>query len=102
MSSSNSTIIVGGGLAGLTAASILRRAGHTVRETFFGRDAIYAADEVFMTGTAAEVTPIRELDRRPIGAGSRGPITRAVQDTYLRGVRGEVDWMRDYITSYEL
>ncbi len=91
-----------GGITRQTAIEILRRAGHTVRETFFGRDAIYAADEVFMTGTAAEVTPIRELDRRPIGTGSPGPITRAVQDTYLRGVRGEVDWMRDYITTYEL
>jgi branched-chain amino acid aminotransferase len=92
-------------LAGITrdtAIAIMRRQGHEVNETVFGRDALYAADEVFMTGTAAEVTPIREVDRRTVGPGHPGPITKAVQDTYLRGVRGEVEWMRPYITTYEI
>jgi len=89
-----------GGITRDTTLAILKRLGYEVKETFFGRDAIYCADEVFMTGTAAEVTPIRELDRRVIGDGKPGPVTAAVQDTYLKGVRGEVDWMREYITPF--
>jgi branched-chain amino acid aminotransferase len=56
------------------------------------------ADEIFMTGTAAEITPVREVDRLPVEAP--GPLTKLVQSTYLSGVRGEVDWMREYITRY--
>ncbi|MBW2374435.1 MAG: hypothetical protein JRF55_00410, partial [Deltaproteobacteria bacterium] len=52
------------------------------------RDELYIADEVFMVGTAAEVTPVRELDDRQIGAGSRGPITENVQNAYFDVVRG--------------
>jgi branched-chain amino acid aminotransferase len=83
-------------LPGVTRASvmeILDHEGFEVREQFFGRDALYTADEAFMTGTAAEVTPIRELDRRTIGAGTPGPVTRLVQRLYLDGVRGRVDWL---------
>jgi branched-chain amino acid aminotransferase len=89
-----------GGITRKTAIQILENLGHTVIETHFGRDALYVADEIFMTGTAAEITPIREVDRRAVG--EPGPITRSVQDTYLRGVRGEVDWMRPMITRYEV
>ena len=66
----------------------------------FGRDAMYVADEVFMTGTAAEITPVRECDRLQIGDGTPGEITRLVQDIYSRGVRGEVSWMTQHITRY--
>ena len=78
---------------------MLEHMGYTVQETF-GRDALYVADEVFMTGTAAEITPVREVDRRPVGEGKRGPITQELQALYADGVRGRVDWMRPMITTY--
>ncbi len=87
-----------GGITRKTAIEILEHEGHKVNETPFGRDALYVADEIFMTGTAAEVTPIREVDRRLVG--DPGPITKMVQKTYLDGVRGKVPWLREYITSY--
>jgi branched-chain amino acid aminotransferase, group I len=86
------------GITRRTVIEILRRQGVDVQEVLFGRDALYVADEVFMTGTAAEVTPIREIDRRPVG--EPGPITREVQEIYRAGVRGEIEWMRQYITTY--
>lgn len=86
------------GITRATVMDILQHEGIEVREQFFGRDSLYGADEAFMCGTAAEVTPIRELDRRVIGDGTPGPITQLVQDTYLRAVRGQVDWLRQYIT----
>jgi branched-chain amino acid aminotransferase len=91
-----------GGITRKTAIQILEKQGYEVLETQFGRDALYVADEIFMTGTAAEVTPIREVDHRQVGPGYPGEVTLRVQDTYLRGVRGEVDWMRDFITPYEV
>lgn len=88
-------------LAGITrhtTMEILERNGYEVTTDQFGRDALYIADEIFMTGTAAEITPVREVDRLPVNAP--GPITQVVQKTYLSGVRGEVDWMQKYITRY--
>ena len=81
-------------LPGITRASIIEILGHLgyrVQETFFGRDAFYTADEAFMVGTAAEVTPIAEIDRRQVGRGHRGPLTETVQSIYLDAVRGKVD-----------
>ncbi|MCB9777034.1 MAG: branched-chain amino acid transaminase [Alphaproteobacteria bacterium] len=86
------------GITRRTAIEILERMGLSVREMPFGRDALYVADEIFMTGTAAEITPIREVDRREVG--EPGPITRRVQEIYRAGVRGEVEWMKPYITRY--
>jgi branched-chain amino acid aminotransferase len=64
------------------------------------RDEIYCADEAFFTGTAAEVTPIRELDQRVIGIGSRGPITEKLQQAFFDCVAGKhpqhQDWL-DYV-----
>jgi branched-chain amino acid aminotransferase len=57
-------------------------------EQFFPRDALYIADEAFMTGTAAEVTPVRELDDRSIGSGKPGPITLKVREIFEAAVRG--------------
>jgi branched-chain amino acid aminotransferase len=88
------------GITRRTTIQILEHEGYPVKEMAFGRDALYVADEIFMTGTAAEITPIREVDRRQVGTGKPGPLTRMVQDIYLRGVRGEVDWMQDFITRY--
>jgi branched-chain amino acid aminotransferase len=53
------------------------------------REMLYLADEIFFTGTAAEVTPVRSVDRMPVGSGMRGPVTKAVQDVFFGIVRGE-------------
>jgi len=88
------------GITRRTSIDILEREGIRVDEMPFGRDALYVADEVFLTGTAAEVTPVRQIDRLEIGEGKPGPITRMVQKIYSEGVRGKVPWMRKYITQY--
>ena len=81
----------GGILEGITRASIIRIAqdkGIGVIERAFSRDFLYTADEVFLCGTAAEITPVREVDHRKIGLGAIGPITQDIQQTYFRTVRG--------------
>ena len=88
-----SVINILGGITRDTVLEILRHEGVDVREQQFGRDALYIADEMFMVGTAAEVTPIRSVDRREIGPP--GDVTKMVQKIYLDGVMGKVDWMRD-------
>lgn len=87
------------GITRMSVIEILEHEGYEVREQFFGRDALYTADEAFMCGSAAEVTPIRELDRRQVGTHTPGPITKHVQEIYLAAVRGKVDWMRQHITT---
>lgn len=78
-------------LEGITRDSIMtiaRDQGIPVREARFTRDEIYISDEAFFTGTAAEVTPIRSLDNRTIGAGARGPVTEKLQGMYFDAVQG--------------
>jgi branched-chain amino acid aminotransferase len=78
-------------LAGITrdcVIAIARDLGFAVRETRFSRDELYVADEAFFTGTAAEITPIREVDQRTIGEGRPGPLTRTLQDTFFEVVKG--------------
>ncbi len=87
-----------GGITRRTVIDILKRESIPVYEMHFGRDALYVGDEVFLSGTAAEITPVREIDRRTVGVP--GAITRRVQEIYGQGVRGEVDWMRPYITRF--
>ncbi|MFQ5418119.1 MAG: branched-chain amino acid transaminase [Myxococcota bacterium] len=73
-------------LDGITRATVMELAadkGISVDERPITRDDLYIADEVFLTGTAAEVTPVREVDRRVIGAGARGPITRLLQESFF-------------------
>ncbi len=72
-----------------TVIELLRRDGIEVVEQPMARDEVYLADEVFMTGTAAEVTPVREVDARRIGSGKPGPITQAMQQRYAAVTRGE-------------
>jgi branched-chain amino acid aminotransferase len=72
-----------------TVMTLLEDDGVACREERFTRDEVYIADEAFLTGTAAEVTPIRELDDRRIGDGTPGPVTTAVQAAYRRVTRGE-------------
>jgi branched-chain amino acid aminotransferase len=86
------------GITRRTIIELLQAEGYEVREQLFGRDAFYVADEAFMCGTAAEVTPIRELDRRTVGVGGRGPITRRIQTLYSDAVRGKLPSMKEYIT----
>ncbi len=82
---------LGSVLDGITRDSIIQIArdkGIEVLEQPFARDELYTADEAFMTGTAAEVTPIREVDDRMVGEGRRGAITKTLQSTFFDAVRG--------------
>ena len=85
------------GITRETAMTLLRDRGVDLVEQRFTRDEVYIADEAFLTGTAAEITPIRELDDRRIGAGEPGPVTRSLQAEYARITRGSearyVDWL---------
>jgi branched-chain amino acid aminotransferase len=75
-----------------------RDMGIAVIEKRITRDEMYCADEAFFTGTAAEITPIRELDDRPIGAGTRGPITTRLQALFFDVVAGKSDTYRSWLT----
>jgi branched-chain amino acid aminotransferase len=77
-----------GGITRSTVIEIARDKGIPVEERPITRDELYVADEVFLTGTAAEVTPIREVDRRRIGEGGRGPITLTLQAAFFDVVTG--------------
>ena len=88
-------------LEGITRDSIIQLAqemGITVLERRISRDELYTADEVFFTGTAAEVTPIREIDRRVIGRGARGPLTEKLQSAYFDCVKGRAPAHRNWLT----
>lgn len=76
------------GITRRTIFTLAEELGYTVAEERITRDEVYVADEAFFTGTAAEVVPIRELDGRTIGTGSRGPITEKLQSMYFDSVRG--------------
>jgi branched-chain amino acid aminotransferase len=66
------------------------------------RDQLYLADEVFFTGTAAEVTPIREIDNRKIGEGAMGPVTRRIQQRYFDVVKGSDTSHPEWLTRVKL
>lgn len=88
-------------LEGITRDTVLQLAaeeGYTVIEKRITRDEIYISDEAFFTGTAAEVTPIRELDNRAIGSGGPGPVTQQLQRVYLDLVEGKRDGYDDWLT----
>jgi branched-chain amino acid aminotransferase len=79
-------------LPGITRESIItlaRDKGYQVSEERFTRDELYIADEAFFTGTAAELTPIREVDDRQIGAGRRGPVTEEIQSAFFDVIKGK-------------
>jgi len=77
-----------GGLTRATVIEIARDKGIPVEERAITRDELYVADEVFLTGTAAEVTPIREIDHRRVGDGRRGPVTATLQSAFFDVVAG--------------
>jgi branched-chain amino acid aminotransferase len=76
------------GITRATVCELARRRDIRVEERLITRDDLYVADEIFLTGTAAEVTPIREIDHRVIGSGNRGPVTKMLQDAYFDVVAG--------------
>lgn len=88
-------------LDGITRRTIIEMAkslGYEVREKRITRDEVYIADEAFFTGTAAEVLPIRMLDGRSIGAGSRGPVTEKLQSLYFSTVTGKSVFKPEWLT----
>ncbi|MEO1958129.1 MAG: branched-chain amino acid transaminase [Nautiliaceae bacterium] len=88
-------------LESITQATVIELAkdmGIEVERRRITRDEVYIADEAFFTGTAAEVTPIREVDARIIGDGKRGPITKKLQDAYFDVVYGRNDKYKHYLT----
>src|SRR5689334_4116909 len=88
-------------LEGITRASIIELAeeiGIPIIEKRITRDEVYCADEAFFTGTAAEVTPIRELDDRVIGEGRRGPVTKRIQDAFFAAVGGTDEKYKKWLT----
>ena len=91
-------------LEGVTRDTIMvlaREEGLEVREKRITRDEVYVADEAFFTGTAAEVTPIREVDQRVIGSGTRGPITEKLQTLYFDQVHGRREDHPEWLTLVE-
>jgi len=92
--------VTAGILEGITRDSVmtmLRDDGHQVREANVTRSDLYYADEVFFTGTAAEVTPVREVDDRPVGEGRPGPVTRNAQDLFQKAVTGRLEAYRHWL-----
>ncbi|MBX3676836.1 MAG: branched-chain amino acid transaminase [Rhodocyclaceae bacterium] len=88
-------------LVGITRATVIQLAkelGFEVKAKRLTRDDLYIADEAFFTGTAAEVTPIRELDGRVIGTGSRGPITQKIQSLFFDVVNGRSPFHKSWLT----
>lgn len=86
------------GITRKTIMQLAKDAGYEVREKRITRDEVYIADEAFFTGTAAEVTPIRELDNRVIGQGSRGPVTEMLQTKYFDVVHGRSQAHLNWLT----
>ncbi|MBP8173693.1 MAG: aminotransferase class IV, partial [Aeromonadaceae bacterium] len=81
-------------LPGITRDTIItlaRDLGITVKEEALPREALYLADEIFMTGTAAEVTPVRSVDKIQVGAGCRGPVTEKLQKAFFGLFNGETE-----------
>ncbi len=91
----------GTSLAGITRDAVLTIAkdlGYRTREQDVPRENLYTADELFFTGTATEVTPIRSVDRIEVGIGARGPVTEAIQKRFMDTVSGKVDDVHGWLT----
>jgi len=94
-------VLDGTSLVGITRGAVIQMAedlGYEVRSEPVPREALYTADEMFFTGTAAEVTPVRSVDRIPVGSGTTGPITTALQKRFMETVRAENDDPHGYLT----
>jgi branched-chain amino acid aminotransferase len=77
-----------GGITRDTIITLMRESHIEVHEDMLARDELYTADEVFLTGTAAEITPVRDIDHRKIGRGEAGPTTRRIQEQFFSVVKG--------------
>lgn len=94
-------VLDGTSLAGITRSAVIQMArdlGYEVEARPVPREELYIVDEMFFTGTAAEVTPVRSVDRIEIGAGKAGPITLDIQKWFLETVRGKNDDPHGYLT----
>jgi branched-chain amino acid aminotransferase len=92
--------VTAGALPGITQSSVMAIARDLGYELEFGnllRSDLYTADEAFLSGTAAEVVPIRSVDDRAVGTGEPGPMTRKIQEVYEAAVRGKVDRHKDWV-----
>jgi len=87
-----------GGITRDCATKIAQELGYTVTEAVIPREMLYMADEIFFTGTAAEITPVRSVDRMPVGEGKRGPITEQIQARFFGIVEGELPDTYDWLT----
>ncbi|HHY58912.1 MAG TPA: branched-chain amino acid transaminase [Chloroflexi bacterium] len=90
-----------GGITRDCAMQIAQELGYTIVETAIPREMLYMADEIFFTGTAAEITPVRSVDRMPVGAGKRGPITEQIQARFFGIVEGELPDTHNWLTPVE-
>jgi branched-chain amino acid aminotransferase len=81
-----------------TAVTLAGDLGIPVREETLVREMLYIADEIFMTGTAAEITPVRSVDGLPVGSGKRGPVTKALQESFFAVVEGRTDDVYGWLT----
>jgi branched-chain amino acid aminotransferase len=86
-----------GGITRLSVVQIAKDLGYEIVERDIARGELYVADEVFMTGTAAELTPLREIDDHPVGTGEPGPITRAVQGAFEDALHGRSERYADWL-----
>jgi branched-chain amino acid aminotransferase len=86
------------GITRNTVITLAREAGYTVEEANLVRTDLYNADECFFTGTAAELTPIREVDDRVVGEGHRGPVTKELQGAFFAATKGENEAHPDWLT----
>jgi len=86
------------GITRHTAITLARDSGLRVESRAIPREFLYIADEVFFTGTAAEITPIRSIDKIQIGSGRRGPITQQLQETFFKAINAEVEDRHGWLT----
>ncbi len=86
------------GVTRQVAITLLRDLGYEVREVSLPREMLYLADEIFLTGTAAEITPVRSVDRVPVGTGLRGPVTERLQRAFFDVVTGRVQDRHGWLT----
>jgi branched-chain amino acid aminotransferase len=91
-------------LGGITRAFVIDLAhdlGYEVREEMIAREMLYVVDEVFFTGTAVEITPVRSVDGVPVGEGRRGPVTAHLQEHFFGIARGELEDRFGWMTPVE-
>jgi branched-chain amino acid aminotransferase len=90
------------GITRETVITLARDAGYTLQEQPMAREMLYIADEVFFTGTAAEITPVRSVDRIPVGSGKRGPVTERLQKDFFALIHGEAEDRYGWLTPVQV